>query len=168
MGRDGEIGAVDKLSYHGSHNFVYWDENYGWARSRGVSLFAVPIGMVGECAVAAASLPDPTKPYAEFMYGLLLHSKVTHLGDYEKAAGKDRRLWVQDMAQHMSEALTDEIVKVAITMKNNEKVHGYEPQPEAIAFWKNGVEAGRSAEEILSGWKAMMSLVKPPSQGASA
>lgn len=115
------------------------------------------------------NLPDPTVEYADFLIGLMALEEDSNLVQYRNKAGKNARLWVIRIAQHIAEALQDEIVEVSlITTPDDERVNGYHPMPGAREFWKNGLEEGLKPQEIIDGWKALMSMTKEGSSGEAA
>lgn len=108
-------------------------------------------------------LPDPTVAYPEFLVGLMaLGDDASNLTHYRQAAGaKNMKLHIICVAQHIAEALVDEIVDVKlIKADGDERVNSYHPTEGAREFWQNGKEQGLTPEDILKGWKAMQSITK--------
>lgn len=131
----------------------------------------IPIEDVNE--MATKPLPNPRMAYADFIKAVLERGTPTSLGDFQNEAGKgeSKNLWVVNVAQHMQEAIQDDIVEIAVVRNAKDaKVHGYVCKPEAVSFWENGAEQGMTPEQILQGWKAMMSLGKetPDPDGSGA
>lgn len=107
------------------------------------------------------NLPDPTSDYADFIIGLMQLDEPSNLVHYRLAAGKNSRLWIICVAQHIAEALNDEIVDVKlIKTDGDERINSYHPVGGAREFWQNGAEQGLKPDEIIKGWKAMQSITK--------
>ena len=108
--------------------------------------------------MAKKPLPDPTKPYADFIYELMAYGATTVIADYAGAGGPNKRIWTVNVATHMAEGLKNEILMIGRTTRNGKEVSGYEIVPEAAAYWRNAREEGVSPEEALSGWLALIGL----------
>lgn len=112
-------------------------------------------------------LPNPTGEYRDFLVGIMVLPEATNLLHYRTAGGSDHKLWTTCVAQHIAEALQDDLMVVnLISSPDGERINDYAPTDEARVFWKNGAEQNMTPEEILQGWRALMSITKETDGGA--
>lgn len=106
------------------------------------------------------NLPDPTLDQQDFIVALAALGEPINLRHYRDAAGKDRLLWMREIAQRISSGVHAGILTQNLTHVSAERVNFYSLTEEAAAFWQNGLEQDLSNVEILNGWNAMRSIMK--------
>lgn len=108
-----------------------------------------------------ANLPSPELDYGQFIMGCMKMTEPFHLNHWRMSAGNKSRLWLILSGQHIHDALKDEIIKMIPKNDDNAvRTTFYEPSEGAREFWENGIAQNMTAEQIIEGWRALISITK--------